>query len=468
MTEYEFANTRLGEYKRRGAELIPVFCPFCGGGGSRDRYTFALNTENHTFNCKRGSCGRSGHFTELCRAFGETANKEGGRYINTAYVRKSYILPSGAINKPTDRVTAYLNARKITEATMKAFGIGTAADGRISFPCYRSAEDCRERRPTFIKYREPRKLQPGEPKMTAEPGAEPILFGLHLCNPERGLLYITEGEIDCMSVWQAAEGMINVVSVPTGSTGFTWVESCADELKLYENLAFFGDADAPGKKMLSDIIAKFDDKVVHVPDFDAYNGAKDANEILYRYGTQGIAGVLAAIKPQPVTGLLDLAEVRAVDLSEIGRVRTGIIELDQATGGMLDGDLSVWTGKRGEGKSSFLNQLAVEAVEQNVNVCIYSGEVPADRMKYQINLCAAGRENVLEKTDGMTGRMIYYLDRKKLTALDGWYGRKIWLYDNDIAGTDEYNNVFLKFTRAFKQYDCRLFIVDNLMTVSGG
>ena len=66
--------------------------------------------------------------------------------------------------------------------------------------------------------------------------------------------------------------------------------------------------------MLADIIAKFDDKTVHVPDFDSYNGAKDANELLYRYGSDAIAAVLSSIKSQPVTGLLDLAEVRVVAL----------------------------------------------------------------------------------------------------------------------------------------------------------
>jgi twinkle protein len=174
------------------------------------------------------------------------------------------------------------------------------------------------------------------------------------------------------------------------------------------------------------------------------------------------------MKPMPVKGLLDLAEVREVDLSKTGRITTGITALDNATGGMLDGDLSVWTGKRGEGKSAFLNQIAIEAVEQDRNVCIYSGEVPVDRLKYQINLCAAGKENILKKPDTLTERTLCYLDHKNLTALDGWYGRRIWLYDNRIIELDERDSVIEKFTQAFRRYDCRVFIVDNLMTISIG
>ncbi len=468
MNEFEFADRYLGEYKIKGAEIIPTLCPHCSGGDHRDKNTFALNTENHTFNCRRGSCGIRGHFSELCRMFGEYADTKGGTVMTYAYVKKTYKPSDTAVMPPSDKVTAYINSRKISSDTMTAYGIGTSVDGKICFPFYRSAEDFREHKPTFMKFREPRKLNPGEEKMRSETGTEPILFGLHLCNPSRKILYITEGEFDCMSVYQASEGSVNVVSVPNGAAGFTWIETCPDITAHYEAIAFFGDADAPGKKMLADISTKMSGKTILIPDFDTYRGCKDANEIIFKHGQEGIAKVLASMKPQPVTGLLDLAEIRPVDLSDIGRVMTSIPALDYATGGMLAGDLSIWTGKRGEGKSSFLNQVAIEAIDQDINVCIYSGEVPAERLKYQINLCAAGRENVLNKPDPTTKRIIYYLNNEKLTALDGWYGRRIWLYDNETSETDECDNVIDKFTQAFKRYDCRVFICDNLMTMSTG
>lgn len=468
MNEFEFADRYFGEYKIKGAEIIPALCPRCGGGGHRDKNTFALNTENHTFNCRRGSCGISGHFSELCREFGESADTKGGITIKPAYVKKTYKPSCAAVLSPDDKVTAYINSRRISSETMTAYGIGSSADGRICFPFYRNEEDFREHKPTFMKFREPRKLLPGEEKMKSETGTEPVLFGLHLCDPSRKMLYITEGEFDCMAVYQASKGTVNVVSVPNGAAGFTWMETCPDIPEHYDAIAFFGDADAPGKKMLAGISAKLSGKTVYVPGFETYRGCKDANEILYKYGQEGIAKVLASMTPQPVTGLIDLAEVRPVDLSDIGRVMTGIYALDYATGGMLDGDLSIWTGRRGEGKSSFLNQIAVEAIEQGANVCIYSGEVPADRLKYQINLCAAGREAVLNKHDPETGRTNYYLDRVNLTALDGWYGRWIWLYDNKIIELDERDSVIEKFTQAFNRYDCRVFICDNLMTISTG
>ena len=463
MNEIEYANRYLGEYKIKGAEIIPTLCPFCNGGSHSDRGTFALNTENHTYNCRRGSCNQTGHFTELCRAKGESSGDK-----PFVYVKKSYKPSTVKIDVPTNPVLTYVNSRKITAETMKAFGIGTSDNGKIVFPFYRSQADFESNKPTFAKFREPKKILPGEEKMRSETGTEPILFGLHLCQSSKKTLYITEGEFDCMIIYQATEGAINVVSVPTGSAGFTWVETCKEELSRYDNIAVFGDSDSPGQAMLADIISKMSDKIILSPDFSTYKGCKDANEIYFKYGMEGIADVLASMKPQPIDGIIRLSDVRRVDNSSIGRVMTGIPQLDYITGGMLDGDMSVWSGKRAEGKSSLLNQLAIEAVEQGINVCIYSGEVTNIRLKTRINLCAAGKENTTKVIHPKTLRTEHLVTDKAWAALDGWYENGIYLYDGDSISkkNTEQSGIIEKFTAAYKRYDCRLFIVDNLMTVT--
>ncbi len=379
MNELEFASKHLGKFKIKGAEIVPTLCPFCSGGDSRDKNTFALNSENHTYNCKRGSCGKSGHFTELCKEYGESNDSQ-----KTVYVTKKYKTPEPVTEKPTDAVTEYLNSRKINSDTIAQYGI-SSKDGNMVLPFYRTAEDFSENKPTFIKYRKPRKIPHGERKMWREADTEPILFGMHLCDPSRKMLYITEGELDCMVIYQASEGSINVVSVPSGAEDFTWIETCESFIKKYENITVFGDSDAPGQKMVSDISKKLSEHTIYIPDYDAYKGCKDANEIYFRYGRDGIASVISSMHLQPITGLIDLSEIKAVQWNKIGRVMTGIPALDYTTGGLLDGDLSVWTGKRGEGKSSFLNQIAIESIQQNINVCIYSAEMPSERLKDQIN-----------------------------------------------------------------------------------
>lgn len=88
-----------------------------------------------------------------------------------------------------------------------------------------------------------------------------------------------------------------------------------------------------------------------------------------------------------------------MDLSSLPRVLSGLPSIDRMCGGLLMGDLCEWTGKRGEGKSTILTQIALESVEQGENVCVYSGEIPANRFRYGVYLQAAGELHVCERMD---------------------------------------------------------------------
>ena len=171
------------------------------------------------------------------------------------------------------------------------------------------------------------------------------------------------------------------------------------------------------------------------------------------------------MKIMPVTGLINLAEVERVNMAEIERTLCGMPS--RQTGGMLAGDLTVWTGKRGGGKSTFLGQLTLEAVHQNVNVCVYSGEIPGLPISAIGLTCkAAGSDTVQADKDPRTGRTIHYVPNKESELIERWYDGRIWLYDNKIVQADEREAILNLFEMAYKRYDCRVFIVDNLMTVN--
>ena len=466
MNEFEFASAYLGEYKVHGSEIVPALCPFCNGGDSHDRNTFALNTENHTYNCKRASCGEKGHFKELCDKYGVSMDEP--NKPTYAPPRKAYKPAETKISKPTDPVSEYLKLRGISEETASKYGIGSDENGNIVFPFYRTADDYVEKTPTFVKFRPARKIQKGERKMWREADTEPILFGLHLCDRKRKTLYICEGEFDCLSFFQVTQGVLNIVSVPSGAEDFTWIETCEEELKQYDTLAVIGDSDAAGRKMATSIELKFPDKTVMLPNYDLYQGCKDTNEIVFRRGETALCEVIKSMQAKPVEGLINISDITPLDYSKIGRTISGIPLLDKITGGMFDGDLSIWTGKRGEGKSTLLNQIGVNAIEQGKNVCVYSGEVPKERFKYQIMLCAAGYSNIKPITDNLTGREIFVINPSAEAAIDKWLDHRLWVYDNDLTETDEREHIISIFTSAYRRYDCRVFIVDNLMTISAG
>lgn len=466
MTEIEFAKTFLGEFSVSGDEIKPLYCPFCQGGTHRDKYTFALNQENHTYNCKRGSCGQQGHFSALCRHFGVEADLT--PIQSKSVVKKRYTMPQTVIETAKDYVLDYIKLRGITEDTAKVFGVGDDGSGNIVFPFYRNAEQFKNAQPTFVKFRPSRKTQKGERKSWREKDTEPILMGLHLCRPNLGTLYITEGEFDALALYQATGGAINVVSVPSGAEDFSWIETCADEIAQYDIIAVIGDNDEAGRRMAEEIEKKLPEKIVLFPDYELYRGCKDANEILLKYGVEPFVDILRSLKARPVEGLLNLSEVRSVDFSQIPRTLSCYKTLDKVVGGFLEGDLTVWTGKRGEGKSTFLNVIALRSIDQDKNVCIYSGEIPADRLKYQLSVCAAGQNNVDVIQDAGTGREVSRVQRDKQKLIEAWMNGRIWLYDNRIVTTDETDSIINAFTSAYRRYNCRVFIVDNLMTVALG
>lgn len=467
MNEFEYASRYLGPYKVNGNEIVPNLCPFCGGGAHRDKNTFALNYDNHTYNCKRGSCGVSGHFSELLREKGET-------FTDNYYSGKPYIKPKKEYKKPetkytglTQKAADYIAARKISPETAAAFGVSCDEKGNLVFPYYRTREDRETQKPTFIKFRIPEKVTQGR-KMWREADTMPILYNLDHCDPAKGILYITEGEFDAMALWQATGGTLNVTSVPSGAEDFTWIETCADDLAQYKAFAVIGDNDLPGLKMAQELCLKLaDDGVkVYLPDWSRYRGCKDCNEILVRYGEEAFVEILSKLSMPPVRGLINIADVRRTDIDNVRKTRSGLKAFDSETGGFFEGDLTVWTGKRGSGKSTFLNQVMLQAIDDGTNVCVYSGEIPADRFKNQIMLCAAGYHHVEERTDSVTGRVYYIPKRETEPYINDWMSGKLWLYDNKIIENDERKSIIERFTAAYKQYDCRVFIVDNLMTVN--
>lgn len=127
-----FADRHLKPYTVRGDELIPEHCPICHGGENEDKYTFAINLNEAVYVCKRGSCGARGRFEELAGRYGE--NPELIRPASRP--KKQYTLPQVEVKPLTSEIRSYFERRKISEATLNAFRIGSDSHGNIVFPFY--------------------------------------------------------------------------------------------------------------------------------------------------------------------------------------------------------------------------------------------------------------------------------------------------------------------------------------------
>lgn len=456
MTPIEFARRHFGEFTEKGNEIVPKLCPYCHGGSSHDKHSFAMNIETGVFNCKRGSCGVSGTFYKLKIDFGETDKMSNYEYHNKP--SKKVFTPSTAQLKPSgSKVIDYLALRKISKETADKYLIGDDGKGNICFPYMKNGER------VAVKYRPARKIEKGEKKQWRETGTDTTtLFGMQHVDASCHVLYITEGEIDCLSL--AEVGVPNAVSVPNGAEDLNWIESNWDFLEQFKSIVLCGDSDAPGREMVREVIQRLGQhrcSVVTLPD-----DCKDANEVLYKHGTDALMTSVSSAKEIPVAGLLRLADVESIDLSKTERFRTGIYDLDRATGGCFMGQTSVFTGINGSGKSTLLGQLMLEAIEQDFSVCAFSGELPAPLFRYWIDLQAAGAECISLRHDTFFDENKPYVSKENAVKIRKWYEDKFFLYDNTTAITPE--NVFSVFEYSAQRYNCRIFLIDNLMLLVGG
>jgi twinkle protein len=161
----------------------------------------------------------------------------------------------------------------------------------------------------------------------------------------------------------------------------------------------------------------------------------------------------------------ELADVRAVDINDLERLKTGIRELDSKIGGLIMGQVILLSGKRGEGKSTFGGQLISSALDQNANVFAYSGELSDFHFKRWIDYQLAGLPN-LEERKLENGEIAYTIKPEAVAKITEWYRHRAFLYDNEYLPDDKAETEGLAETveKVIRQYGCKLIFIDNLMT----
>ena len=466
----QFAEQHLApfELRKKGdgtEEIVPDLCPFCQGGDHGDRKSFALSIDYGVFVCKRGSCGKRGRFESLCELFNEEC---GDLFSHTgsspAEHRKLFDLPDTPLFPPTEKIYAYFEGRKISRETVDAFRVMSDPDDNIVFPFYENGEI------VFEKFRRPEKYRKGDKRQKEwrVPNTKAVLFGMDDCVFSKPLI-ITEGMVDTMSLYEA--GIRNVVSVPSGCEDMSWVEHCWDWLEHFKSVILFGDNDEPGQRMVREVAKRLDESRCMIVDGYPQRPndtklCKDANEILYFYGEMKLIQMVEEAKEVPVRGLVDLGSVAPSDPTAVPRIKTCIPKLDEVTGGLLEGGISVIVGRAGSGKSCLSNSIILNAINQGYPVCLYTGEFTTQRAQYWLNLQAAGSDYLTLKYDPIKGKEVPVIPYRTQERIIDWYKGRLFLYDNDeLSDGDQADSVLKVFTAAVRRYGVKLFVVDNLMTI---
>lgn len=245
----------------------------------------------------------------------------------------------------------------------------------------------------------------------------------------------------------------------------TWadVEHYADFIKQFPYVFIPVPPCQEREELATEITTRFGMPVL-LPEEKAFKGKRNLREYIDAYGWSKSFELIFGAKMAQVQGLLNIADVDTDALKNVRRTMSGIKALDDMIGGFSGGELSIWTGKRGEGKSTLLSQVLLDAVNQSHKVCVYSGEMPAPRFKLSMMEQAAGYRFLRREEIQGTGKEMFVVDKTAAMRINEWWDKCLFLTDIRKDNAHDEDNILALFEYARRVYGCDTFLVDNIMT----
>ena len=172
---------------------------------------------------------------------------------------------------------------------------------------------------------------------------------------------ITEGEMDALSFIVA--GYNNVISVPNGAQkNLTYLDEFIET--HFENktrIYIASDTDAKGLELRAELVRRFGEEKCRIVTYG--EGCKDANELLLQSGAEALRHAIAEAQEVPLEGIFTAADVKdeLLVLFENGLQQGAVLHMGELDGllSVEVGRLMIVTGIPGDGKSEFLDEMAV-------------------------------------------------------------------------------------------------------------
>lgn len=199
--------------------------------------------------------------------------------------------------------------------------------------------------------------------------AELIFYNLDAIKDEK-VVFITEGEIDCLSLYEA--GIYNAVSVPNGaskgSQKLEYLDNCWKFFEDKEKIILFTDGDEAGYALRNELSRRLGSERCYRVDYP--EGCKDANEILLKYGKEFLKKVCENHQTFPIEGVLTVGEDLIDEIYQywehgypLGE-KCGIENLDEHIS-FAAGQYTTITGIPSSGKSEMLDYICANLVKKH-------------------------------------------------------------------------------------------------------
>lgn len=278
--------------------------------------------------------------------------------------RVEYRMPDVNLTGISDERVEWFAKRGISKSTLMRFKVGMAQkeskSGKqyevLSFPYFR------EGKLVNVKYRfDYEKDGKKEKTFSMEEGAELVFFNLDSLK-DVDTCYIVEGEIDCLSMYEAWPS-VACVSVPNGaskgSQKLEYLDNCWSHFEAMKTIVIATDGDAPGLALRDELARRLGKErcfFVRYP-----NGCKDLNEVLIAFGKDVVQQITEEVSPFPIEGIREVSDFEyEIDNIYENGYPTGEkiqhVEFDQHLT-FRKGEMTTITGIPNSGKSEFVDEI---------------------------------------------------------------------------------------------------------------
>lgn len=156
---------------------------------------------------------------------------------------------------------------------------------------------------------------------------------------------------------------------------------------------------------------------------------------------------------------LKMGDIQKPSFSYSDFIPSGITELDKRGVGFKRGHVSVWTGKRGCGKSSMLNMLILNAAQKGYKSALWTGELTDSDVKDWLYLQAAGKHH----TERIYGTDYYRVSPQVTARINAWVDKYVRLFNNKYG--ENFSQIAEQVRILHKTEGLDVLLLDNLMVL---
>jgi twinkle protein len=353
------------ETKPKGQNKVAL-CPF----HNEKTASFTIPKTDDNYKCF--GCGKGG---DIFKFIAESKNinfPDAVRFVANHYNfnlqedNKEPIKPLQRLEKIEPYLIKWFDDRGISNNTLLRFNITQSVEWMpianketkaICFNYYRNEELIN------IKFRAANK------DFKLESNAELIFYNLDAIKDETECI-IVEGEIDCLSLYEA--GVYNVVSVPNGANvkgniNLKYLDNCIEYFFNKERIIIATDNDEAGERLKQELARRLGTDICYYVEYP--ENCKDANDILKQYGKEKLKEVISHPKQFPIKGVVPHEDIvkDVLNFYDNGYPKGCQLNIEGISEylHLSDGQITIVTGAPGSGKSEFLDYIMTNTAMDN-------------------------------------------------------------------------------------------------------